>query len=81
MMNVAAMAGVTVLIFAEKTLPRSQWATRATAVALIAYGGLVVALPHTLPTFRVWSDRAAPTHGLPMQMDMSGHRGAASPSP
>jgi predicted metal-binding membrane protein len=81
MMNVAAMAGVTVLILAEKTLPRTQWATRATAVVLIVYGALVITLPRTLPTFPVGSDRAAPTHGLPMQMDMSGHRGAASPSP
>jgi predicted metal-binding membrane protein len=81
MMNIAAMAGVTVLVFAEKTLPRARWATRATAVALIAYGGLVVALLHILPTFPVGSDKAAPTHGPPMQMDMSGHRGAASPSP
>jgi predicted metal-binding membrane protein len=53
MMNVAAMAVVTLLIFAEKSLPVgpriAQWA----ALALIAYGALVVVAPGALPMMRV----------------------------
>jgi predicted metal-binding membrane protein len=51
MMNIAAMASVTVLIFAEKTLPWGRTAARIAAGALIAYGVLVLADPHVLPTF------------------------------
>lgn len=51
MMNIAAMASITVLIFAEKTLPWGRTAARIAAGALIAYGVLVLAEPHALPTF------------------------------
>lgn len=50
-MNIAAMAVITFLIFAEKTLPRGRAASRLTAVALVASGALVVAKPDVLPTF------------------------------
>ncbi len=50
-MNIAAMAVVTLLVFAEKTLPRSRATTSCVAAALIIYGSAVVALPRVLPTF------------------------------
>lgn len=49
-MNVAAMAVITLLIFAEKSLPMGRHIGRAAAVALIAYGALVVLVPAALPT-------------------------------
>jgi len=50
-MNIAAMAVITLIIFAEKTLPRGRAVARAAAVALIAYGSAVVGAPQLLPTF------------------------------
>jgi predicted metal-binding membrane protein len=51
MANVAAMAAITVLIFAEKTLAVGKSVTQAAAVALIAYGAIVLLLlPDALPT-------------------------------
>jgi predicted metal-binding membrane protein len=52
MMNVAAMAVVTLLIFAEKSLPVGTRIARLAALALIAYGVLVVVVPDVLPTMR-----------------------------
>ena len=49
-MNVAAMALITVLIFAEKSLPVGRQVSRLAAVGLAAYGALVVLAPDTLPT-------------------------------
>lgn len=63
-MNIAAMAVITLVIFAEKTLPWGRAAARAAAVALIAFGFVVVAAPKLLPTFH-------PAHdGMEMPMDM-----------
>jgi predicted metal-binding membrane protein len=82
LMNMAAMAAVTALVFAEKTLPWGRWATRATAAALIAYGALVVGMPRLLPTFPAGSDTGAPAHaGMPMRMSAPGHGDTASPPP
>jgi predicted metal-binding membrane protein len=53
MMNILAMAAITLLIFAEKVLPWGQWGARATAAGLIAYGGVVIAFPCALPTYFV----------------------------
>jgi predicted metal-binding membrane protein len=50
MMNVAAIAAIAALIFAEKALPLGRWAARAAAGALIVYGGVVVVWPGALPT-------------------------------
>ena len=50
-MNIAAMAVITVVIFAEKTLPWGRTMARVMAVALITYGSVVVAAPQLLPTF------------------------------
>ena len=50
-MNIAAMAVITLVVFAEKTLPWGRPVARATAVALVGYGVVVLAAPQTLPTF------------------------------
>jgi predicted metal-binding membrane protein len=42
MMNVAALATITLLIFAEKTAPRGAAIAKAVSVVLIAYGLLVI---------------------------------------
>jgi predicted metal-binding membrane protein len=73
LMNIAAMAAVTALVFAEKTLPWGRWAARATAAILIAYGAAVMAMPQILPTFPGGNDKVAPADAgtrTPMQMDM-----------
>jgi predicted metal-binding membrane protein len=49
-MNVVAMAFITLLIFAEKSLPGGRRIGQIAAVALVAYGALVLALPEALPT-------------------------------
>ena len=49
MMNVAAMAAITLLIFAEKSLPLGPRVAQIAAVALIAYGVFVVLVPGALP--------------------------------
>ena len=46
------MAVVTVLIFAEKSLPLGQRIAQLAALALIAYGALVVVVPGMLPTMQ-----------------------------
>jgi len=50
MMNIAAMALITALIFAEKSLPISGLAVKLAALGLIAYGAVVLASPGVLPT-------------------------------
>lgn len=49
-MNVAAMALLTLLIFAEKSLPGGRRIRQAAAVALAAYGIAISFLPGLLPT-------------------------------
>ncbi len=48
-MNIAAMVGLTLLIFAEKSLPYGSAITRVAGVALLAYGVVVVVTSHGLP--------------------------------
>jgi predicted metal-binding membrane protein len=51
MMNVAAMAIITLVIFAEKSLAIGYRVARVAAVGLVAYGAVVaLALPGALPT-------------------------------
>ena len=61
-MNIAAMAAVTLIVFAEKTLAWGRAAARATAAALVAYGAVVVMAPQALPTFPAVGDMAMPVH-------------------
>lgn len=49
-MNVAAMAVITLLIFAEKSLPVGRRVAQAAAVVLIVYGAFVLVVPEALPT-------------------------------
>jgi len=67
-MNIAAMAVITLLVFAEKTLPWGRLAPRATAAALVTYGAVVIAAPQVLPTFQK-DNGPMPTE---MQMNMPG---------
>ena len=62
-MNIVAMAVITLIIFAEKTLPWGRAVTSAVAVVLIVYGSGVVAVPELLPTFPAG-------HGMEMPGDM-----------
>lgn len=50
MMNVAVLAAIVLLIFAEKSLPFGHRARQLAAAALLAYGALVVSVPGALPT-------------------------------
>jgi predicted metal-binding membrane protein len=50
MMNLAVLAGLALLIFAEKSLPFGNRARQVAATALIAYGVLVVVVPAALPS-------------------------------
>jgi predicted metal-binding membrane protein len=68
-MNIAAMAVITLVIFAEKTLPWGRVVTRASAAALVAYGVVVIAAPQVLPTFPTRGSMAMPSD---MQMPMPG---------
>jgi predicted metal-binding membrane protein len=64
-MNIAAMAIVTLIVFAEKALPWGQLASRAVALSLIAYGLAVIAVPEMLPIFPTGDGM-----DMPMKMPM-----------
>ena len=50
--NIAAMmAVITVVVFAEKTMPWGRPVARVTSIALVAYGAAVLTAPQLLPTF------------------------------
>ncbi|PBC07120.1 DUF2182 domain-containing protein [Mesorhizobium sp. WSM3859] len=51
-MNVAAMAVVTLLVFAEKTFPYGERIAKVSGVALLVYGAAVLVFPQALPTFQ-----------------------------
>ena len=68
-MNIGAMAGITLIVFAEKTLPWPRLAPYAAAFALMLYGALVIASPQLLPTFQKDAGAAKPAE---MQMMMPG---------
>jgi predicted metal-binding membrane protein len=50
MLNIAALAALTLLIFAEKSFPLGQRVRALAALALIAYGLIALAVPDVLPT-------------------------------
>jgi predicted metal-binding membrane protein len=68
-MNVAAMAVITLVIFAEKTLPWGRAVARATAAVLVAYGIAVLAVPQVLPTFMAGGATMTSVPALPMNME------------
>jgi predicted metal-binding membrane protein len=51
-MNIAAMAVVTLLIFAEKTFRSGEGIAKLSGVALLLYGAAVLVFPQALPTFQ-----------------------------
>jgi predicted metal-binding membrane protein len=55
--NLGAMAAVTLIIFAEKTLPWPRLAPYAAAVALVLYGALVITSPNSFPPSRKMAAR------------------------
>src|SRR5690349_11472667 len=61
-MNVAAMAVLALLIYAEKILPMGRRIAQLAAVVLVAYGILVIVAPGTLPTMSTM---------IPMPNDMA----------
>jgi predicted metal-binding membrane protein len=63
-MNIAAMAAITLVIFAEKTLPWGRPVARVTAAVLVAYGALALAAPQILPTFMAGNMGIAAPAGL-----------------
>lgn len=66
-MNIAAMAVITLVIFAEKTLPWGRTAVRAAAAALIVYGLIILAAPQLLPISSAGHNMDTPAD---MQMQM-----------
>ena len=50
-MNISALAVITLVVFAEKTLPQGRLIARGTAAVLVAYGAAVIVAPRALPTF------------------------------
>jgi predicted metal-binding membrane protein len=48
-MNIAAMVGLTLLIFAEKSLPLGSATAKVAGVALVAYGSVVLVTAYGLP--------------------------------
>ena len=49
MMNIAVLAGITALIFAEKSTAWGRQIARGAALALVVYGAVVVFVPEALP--------------------------------
>lgn len=49
MMNIAVLALITILIFAEKVLPIGKQIARSAGVGLLAYGAVVIFVPDALP--------------------------------
>jgi predicted metal-binding membrane protein len=49
MMNIAVLALITILIFAEKVLPLGRQIARTAGVGLLAYGAVVIFVPDALP--------------------------------
>ncbi len=79
MVNIAAMAAITALVFAEKTLPWGHWAARTAAAVLVVYGAVVIARPEALPTFMPAGARAT-SAGAAMAQLMKLPVGTASPA-
>lgn len=78
-MNISAMAAVTLVIFAEKTLPWGRPVARATAAALVAYGAMVLAEPRSLPTFMAEGGMIMTTPAAPIGQPMHEMKGMSMP--
>ena len=67
-MNLPVMVTITLVIFAEKTLPWVLLVTRATAAIIVAYGAMVLATPQILPTFLAGGDTSETAPAAPSDM-------------
>lgn len=65
-MNLAAMAVLTLLIFAEKSLPAGVAIGRVAALIFLGYGVLVLLVPSALPTFMPMPDNMPTPSRMPM---------------
>ena len=65
-MNVAAMAVITLLVFAEKNFRWGERIAYGAAVVLVAYGLIVLVWPTVLPTFVQSDGVQAPADGQEM---------------
>ncbi|HUF52786.1 MAG TPA: DUF2182 domain-containing protein [Dehalococcoidia bacterium] len=80
MMNIAALAIITALIFAEKSLPIGRQAARLAAALFIVYGALVIAVPSALPTTMDSGEMSRTEKGsAPAQMGEIGVSGTSMP--
>ena len=80
-MNIAAMAVITLVIFAEKVLPWGRPVARATAAALVTYGAVVLVAPHALPTFTASGGVTTNPPAAPMDMQNMPMSGSATAPP
>ena len=71
-MSIAAMTAVTLVILAEKTLPRPRVVTYATAAVLVLYGALMSVTPQLFPAVGKDSSATMPAN-MPMQMPPTGY--------
>jgi predicted metal-binding membrane protein len=65
-MNLAAMAVLTLLIFAEKSLPPGVLIGRIAALVFVGYGVLVLFVPSALPTFMPMPENMPMPDNMPM---------------
>lgn len=79
-MNVAAMAVITLIVFAEKTSPWGRRTVHATAAALVAYGAAVLVAPRVLPTFMTSRAMAMTARAAPIGMQKMPMTGGAAPA-
>ncbi len=71
-MNLAAMAVITLIVLAEKSAPWGRGVVHATAAALVAYGAVVLVVPRALPTFMAGGGMAMSAPAAPMAMPTTG---------
>jgi hypothetical protein len=79
-MNISAMAMITLVVFAEKTLPWGGLIARGTAAVLVAYGAAVIVAPRALPTFLERGGMVTPMPGAPKDMQSMPIPGSANPT-
>jgi predicted metal-binding membrane protein len=77
-MNIAAMALIALIVFAEKALAWGRATVYGTAAMLTIYGALVMAMPQILPTFAASAAMNRPA-AMPMGAMPMGMGGAAAP--
>jgi predicted metal-binding membrane protein len=80
-MNIPAMAVITLIVFAEKTLRWGRLIARGTAAMLVAYGAVVMMAPQALPTIMERGGMVMPVPAASMDMQNMPMPGrAATPS-